>query len=315
MAKKNSKHRKNKKNNNNKGYKKIAFIVVLILIIIIAIKNNTKLEKSEKTQIIINNENRTNELVNDAIQENENIYISYEDIQKFIDPTIYKENETNLIITTSSKKIATLKEGEDKIEINGSEQKEKDAVIKKGEKDYLAISELENVYDYEFKYEPSTNIVTIDNLNKKLVKAYAKSKIKVKEEANIFSKTVDKVEKGNWLIYIGEENGFAKIRTQKGKIGYVKEKKLNNFVTEREDFIDTNSETNTEKELEYDISKKDITTYEKRKNIINLILQEAIKNDKMYVKIIHNGEDSEEYNRFKIEIVPMLKECGIKVEF
>ena len=104
MAKKNSKHRKNKKNNNNKGYKKIAFIVVLILIIIIAIKNNTKLEKSEKTQIIINNENITNELVNDAIQENENIYISYEDIQKFIDPTIYKENETNLIITTSSKK-------------------------------------------------------------------------------------------------------------------------------------------------------------------------------------------------------------------
>ena len=49
-------------------------------------------------------------------------------------------------------------------------------------------------------------------------------------------------------------------------------------------------------------------------NIINLILQEAIKNGKMYVKIINNGTDSEEYQRFKIESVPMLKECGIKIE-
>ena len=55
--------------------------------------------------------------------------MSIEDIQKFIDKTIYQEQETGLIITTSERKIATLKQDEDKIEINGSNQDAEKAVI------------------------------------------------------------------------------------------------------------------------------------------------------------------------------------------
>ena len=316
MSKKNSKHIKNKKKKNNKSYKKIAFVVIFILIIIIAIKNSNKVQNTEKTQIIINNNNVTEELQNDLVKENDEIYMSFEDIQKFIDNTIYKEDETGTIITTSPKKLAALKMGEDEININGASQKEKDIVIEKNDKDYIAISELENVYDYEFKYISTTNIATIDSLNKKMVKAYAKRTIKIKEENNMFSKNIEKVEKGNWLVCIEQEGKMTKVRTQNGNIGYVQTKKLNNFVTEREDFnlADNNEELSNNK-LDYDISKKDISTFEKRQNIINLILQEAIKNDKMYVKIAYNGAEEQKYDRFKIEVVPILSECGIKVEF
>lgn len=314
MSKKNSKHIKNKKKNNNKSYKKIAFVVVLILIVIIGIKNTKEENKNQELQIILNNENITSKLENKILTENNQVYMSFEDIQKIIDSTIYKED--GQIITTSSKKIATLKEGETSIEINGSTQEAKDVVIEKEEKDYLAISELENVYDYEFEYDQSTNIITIDSLSKKKVMAYASKNIKIKEEGKSLSKTIDKVEKGNWLIFISENNGIAKVRTQDGKIGYVKKKYLNNFVTKREDFKESeNSDIYVEKIMEYDITKKDITTFEKRKNIINLILQEAIKNDKMYVKITYNGAEEQKYDRFKIEITPILSECGIKVEF
>ena len=313
MSKKSSKHIKNKKQN-NKGYKKIAFVVIFILIVIIAIKNSNKVQNTENTQIIINNNNVTKELQNNLIKENDKIYMSFEDIQKFIDNTIYKEDETGTIITTSPKKLATLKTGEDEININGASQKEKDIVIEKNDKDYIAISELENVYDYEFKYIPTTNIATIDSLNKKMIKAYAKKTIKIKEQNNLFSKNIEKVEKGNWLVCIEQEGKMTKVRTQNGNIGYVQTNKLNNFVTEREDFnLVDNSQTKNK--LEYDISKKDISTFEKRQNIINLILQEAIKNDKMYVKITYNGAEEQKYDRFKIEITPILSECGIKVEF
>ena len=313
MSKKSSKHIKNKKQN-NKGYKKIAFVVIFILIVIIAIKNSNKVQNTENTQIIINNNNVTKELQNNLIKENDKIYMSFEDIQKFIDNTIYKEDETGTIITTSPKKLATLKTGEDQININGASQKEKDIVIEKNNKDYIAISELENVYDYEFKYIPTTNIATIDSLNKKMIKAYAKKTIKIKEQNNLFSKNIEKVEKGNWLVCIEQEGKMTKVRTQNGNIGYIQTNKLNNFVTEREDFnLVDNSQTNNK--LEYDISKKDISTFEKRQNIINLILQEAIKNDKMYVKITYNGAEEQKYDRFKIEITPILSECGIKVEF
>ncbi len=314
MSKKKSKHQKNK---NNKSYKKIAFVVAFILIIFIGIKNANKESKNEETQIILNNENITGQLQNDVIIEDDKIYMDFEDVQKLLDSTLYKEDETGLIITTSSKKIATFKEGEDVVNINGSEQKEKDIVIEKEGKEYIAISELENVYDYEFQYIKSNNIVTIDSLNKKSIKAYASKNIKIKESNSKFANTIEKVEKGNWVIYISEENGTAKVRTQDGKIGYIKSKYLVNFVTEREDWNENNTKNDiqSEKTQEYDLSKKDITTYEKRKNIINLILQEAIKNDNMYVKIIYNGTEEQGYNRFKIEIIPILSECGIKVEF
>lgn len=127
------------------------------------------------------------------------------------------------------------------------------------------------------------------------------------------SKTIDKVQKGKWLVYISEENGIAKVRTQNGKIGYVKNNLLDNFVTEREDFNVKDEENKSDETLEYDITKKDITTFEKRKKIINLILQETIKNDKMYVTVIYKGNNNDEYERFKIESVPVLRECGIKV--
>ena len=312
MAKKESKHISKK---NNKSYKKIAFVVVLILIIIIGIKNLNKEPKNKTTEILINNEDVTSKLQDNLVIENDNVYMSFDDIKNLIDSTIYKEEETGLTITTSQKKIASFKEGEENIEINGSIQKEKNVSIEKEGKEYIAISELENVYDYEFKYIETTNIVTIDSLNKKSVKAYMTKKVGVKKEKNALSKTIEKVEKGNWLIFINEEDGVAKIRTQDGKIGYVKKKYLSNFVTEREDFTISASSAIEENKLECDISKKDIKTFEKRKNIINLILQEAIKNDKMYVKIIYNGTEEQKYNRFKIEIVPILTECGIKVEF
>ena len=314
MSKKSSKHNKKQKNN-NKSYKKIAFVVILIFIIIIGVREKKENIKNEKIQIILNNENITSELNKEIIKKDDNIYMSYEDIQKFIDDTIYQEKDTGLIITTGEKKLAVLEEKNENIKINGSNQKAKDIIIEQDGEKYIAISELENVYDYNFTYIETSNTATIDSMSKKSIKAYAKKNIKIKEEKNIASKTIDKVKKGNWLIFINEEDGMAKVRTQMGKIGYVKKSQLDNFITERED-LEESKDNNTQQNnvLEYDITDKDMSTFEKRQNIINLILQEAIKNGKMYVKIINNGTDSEEYQRFKIESVPMLKECGIKIE-
>ena len=94
----------------------------------------------------------------------------------------------------------------------------------------MQISALENVYNYELKYIKNSNIVTIDSLNKKKVKAYAKKNFNVKDGKNV----VDKVKKGNWVIYVNENDGMAKVRTQNGYMGEVKLNLLDNFVTERE---------------------------------------------------------------------------------
>lgn len=320
MAKRNSKHIKNKriKNNQKKQAKRnkiiiFCLIVVILMVLIINMQNKPKQLNYENTQIILNNENITANLQGDILMENQKIYMSINDIKNCLDPTIYQEEETGLVITTSNKKLATFQQGDTNITINGSNQEIEDVLIEQNQKQYIAISELENVYDYEFEYIQDTNIVTIDNLNKECIKAYAKKDLKVKEENKAFSAIIDEVEEGNWLIYISEENDMAKVRTQNGIIGYVKKNSLDNFVTERDNF-DEKTQTTTEQEsLEYDISQEDLTTFEKRITIINLILQEAIKNDKMSVKIINNGTTDFNFERFKIEITPILNECGITV--
>ena len=102
---------------------------------------------------------------------------------------------------------------------------------------------------------------------------------------------------------------MAKIRTQNGKIGYMKKKYLNNFIVEREYM--SNEQLEPEGTwLEYDIQNEDISTFEKRLKIINTIWTKAVNQDIMKVKI--NNHNKNEMERFKIEVIPFLKESGIR---
>ena len=316
MANKKTKNNKNNKKikNNNKGYKKLAFVIILILCFILIIKNKTIKKNYETTQVILNNENISHKLENDIIFENNQIYMSYNDIKTILDKTLYTEESTGLIITTSDRKLAIINKEEQTLKINGSNVEVKNIVTQKNETLYMAISELKNVYNCEIEKIDETNVITIDMLNKKCIKAYAKKNIKIKEKNELLSSNIDEVKKGNWLYFIDDENGYAKVRTQNGIVGYVKNKLLNNFITERDDFLENAKTFKEENSIMKDITKEDISSFKKRENIINLILQQAIKNDKMYVKISYSGENNIYYERFKIEVIPILKECGVEIE-
>ena len=316
MTNKSSKHIKNNSKHYNKSNLIVAFIIVFIFVVILFIKGKNKVAPIiyNDIQIILNNENITSNMEDKVLNENDKIYMSVEDIQKFLDNTIYFEKEIETYITTSSKKLATLKENSDSITINGSNLKVDNMVINKEGKKYFAISEMENIYDYEFAFITDTNIVTIDSLKLKQERANIKKATELKEKNETFSKKIKKLQKEEEVILIKEEGNQTKIRAQDGRIGYVKTDLLTNRNITREDFIENNKEKNdVEDYFEYDLSEKDITTFEKRQNIINLILQQTIKNDKMYVKIIYNKEENNDFNRFKIETKPILQECGITV--
>lgn len=306
MAKKKIKRR-------NKSSKRIFLVIIAIIVIIFIAKNNKKEEVSDKTRIIIQNQEYTSQLQNDLIKNEDVIYMSLEDIKNLIDNTIYQEK--NLIITSSDKKIATLEINKDNVKINGSKITIKGKPYKnEQEKIYLPISEMKNIYDIDFLYIDKSNTVTIDYYSKELKKAYMKKKVAIKSETKNSSKTIQKVKKGDWIVYISDENGWAKVRTQEGNIGYVKMKKLTNFTTERENMNTNENSKVIDKYLKKDISKKDISTYSKRQKVIESILKEAINKEYFGVKIIFK-DNQEGKERFEIESEPMLKECGIKIIF
>ena len=217
---------------------KILIVVVAIIIITfigLKIYNNIRNARPNNANLVINNNNVTSKLKKDVIIENDTVYLSQEDIKNFFDKYIYKDEETNQIITTYEKKIAALKLDSKKVTINGAEKQINSQLKQENDTIYLPMTELDDVYNVEITYNNNTNFVTMDSLDREQVKAYASKNLSVKEKPSAFSWMTDKVNKGNWLIFASDANdGWAKVRTQNGKVGYVKKDKLANFDTVRE---------------------------------------------------------------------------------
>lgn len=213
-----------------------AILVVVAIVIAIVIGDNMGEKKSEKTNLIINNNNVTSRLKQDVIIDNDTIYVSIDDVKNFFDKYIYQDEETGKIITTYEKKIASLEIGSKTMQINGAEKKINAEPKEENGTIYLPMSEMDDVYNVEIANIKETNIITMDSLDREQVKAYTTKNVKIKQKARaLFAGKVEKVNKGNWVIYISEtDNGYAKVRTENGKIGYVKKSKLTNFVTVRE---------------------------------------------------------------------------------
>lgn len=220
--------------------RRVLIVLILLLItifVLIKAENYIREATEDEINLIINNNNVTARLKNDVKIENGIIYLSMDDIQNFFDKYICIEDEINEVVTTYDKKIASVGFEVNRLIINGATTKINACAIKENETVYLPISEMTDVYNIEIANIESKNIITIDSLNREQIKAYTKSNLSVKWKKDIFSKTVDKVKKGDIVIAISDdESGWTKVRTENGEIGYVKLNKLTNFTTVREEW-------------------------------------------------------------------------------
>lgn len=230
-----------KKEGNNKVKLIRNIVLVIIALILIALtlifaKNFVKDENEGKIGFIINNKDVTQRLKKDIfIDEKGIIYLSKQDIANFFDEYIYIDEQNNQIITTYGTKVAVLSLKQNKMTVNGTSTNILNTVIEKDGTYYLPFSEMNDIYNVETKYINNTNIVVADSLDKEQIKETASKNLSVKYKTSGISKTVDKVKKGEKVIYISStEKGWAKVRTENGKIGYVKEDKLTNKVYVRE---------------------------------------------------------------------------------
>lgn len=214
----------------------MAILIIIVLAVIAFIANDyIILDKNKTTNLIINNKNVTSNLKNEIMIKDDIIYLSKQDIANFFDKYIYEEKKTNQIITTYDKKIAEIGFEKNTININGSNKKIYAHAEKENETIYLPISEMKEVYDIEIEYLPDTKVVTMDSKDREQKKAIVNSNVAVKSSTNFIAKTIDRVKKGENVIVVSSENGNAKIRTQNGKLGYIKANKLTNEITVRED--------------------------------------------------------------------------------
>ena len=230
-------------NKNGKVIKRMLILLAILFVIVfilIKAEDFIKEQASDKISVVINNTNVTSRLKNDLKVDDGIVYLSMEDMKNFFDKYIYIEDETNEIITTYDDKIASIGFDSNKLTLNGSTKKTSAHAVRENDIVYLPISEMKDVYDIELNNITESNVITIDSTDREQVKAQTKSKISVKSKKEGFSRTVDKIDKDESVIVVKNDNneisekGWTKIRTQKGKVGYVKTNKLEEIVTTRE---------------------------------------------------------------------------------
>lgn len=302
------------------------------------------------TDLIINDENKTENLINKILIEEEQIYLSFEDIKNIFDPNIFYDEDNNQIITTGKLKVAMFNIETNQLFINNSV--EQVDIIKKENVQYIPLNQLQEVYDITVKYIPQNDVLVIDKNEKGIITANIAENTEIKYKPRGLSKNIGIAQVGEEVrCYYTTSKGWRLIRTENGLLGYIKANTLTNeqiikidetkeiqtkeislsldarettIYAETEIKIQVqnwkelnNSKMETEKwvVIDNEYFQKDLkyafTNYNNRNNYINTIVETAKQNN--INAIILNLDNIEEnlYNRFILEIAPTLRNNNI----
>lgn len=231
--------------NNKKGSKVFKILIMLLILVGLCIGgvygafNLLLTEKdSGATSLVINFTNVTGKTKHDVKIENDIIYLSMDDIDVYYDCNIYYDSKYDQIVTTSADKVAVLKIDEKEIEINGEKKTIKAAAKLVNKVYYLPISEMEDVYN--IKITRNNNKIVMESLDRKSTKGTIKKNVNLKARAKKLSKNTEKLSTGS-VVRIADvdanslPDGWLKVRTESGKLGYIQEKYVKDIVVEREE--------------------------------------------------------------------------------
>lgn len=280
-------------------FRRIVIVVLALLILFLIIKGILGLFLKIKTRDDIGFllDNKLVELKNEIyIDDNKVVYISKDDIENIFDKTIYYNDAEKELITTFNKHIAVLKANENSMTLNDSSVELKGTLLEKDKKVYLPISEMGIVYDLEFEYSEEGKMFIADSVSKEKKQSITLKKVAVKEKPNIFSKKVEKLEQGEYVVVIGEDGNYREIRTPSGNIGYVKYKKISDPEKVRDNWVVTEVKANILKDAS-DMS-KNYSKVSVDKSLTNVVIPTFFYIDENSTILDKTGSTTEEYSNY-----------------
>ncbi len=229
--------KKSKKFTNTRLFKILRIILIIgIIIAIVNIISGLRNKTPEDITLIIG-ENKIELKDKLLIDDNDNIYISKDDVANLYDENIYYNGEEQTLITTYNKHVAKLVVGQTTMEVNSTQVAIKGTLKFENDILYLPFLDLKDVYDFEYQYNKDRNVLIIDSISKAKSQAVVVKSTKVKEKPKMFSSSLEKINKsdGVYVTVFGTEGDYTKVRTYSGNIGYVKTNKLGEIEVVRED--------------------------------------------------------------------------------
>ena len=189
-----------------KVIRNILLVVIFILIVAFCLfiaQNFTKSGYEGRTNLVINFRNVTGSMKGEVIKENDDIYLSMDDIKNYYDNNIYLDTKYNYIVAAGNGNIVCFDIKNENAKYNNDIVKAK--VIQKDGMYYIPVKMLEKIYNISVEYNDKTNIVVLDSKDKALKQATTKKKVSVKSKSSILSKTLEEIDAGD-IVYVRENN-------------------------------------------------------------------------------------------------------------
>lgn len=212
--------------------KKIIFVIIFLYVaysICEAAPYYTNLvDYGEKTRIVINDIEETNNLPDEVVIQNDEVMLSLATIKKYIDSGIYNNEEE--VKTNYDKYIVTMPIDSNIALINTKEKIMNVPATQISGEIYIPIEAFEEVYNIEVEYNNKVIISTEERYeySRGIVDKNAKLKRFKRERSG----TVTKLKKGDEITILTESfetispNEYVYVRTAKGELGFIRKNKL-----------------------------------------------------------------------------------------
>ena len=216
---------------------KIIFLTFCILIAFLCIKQIYPIFKKinyresvhlAKDEIGINMQMNYIPMKKSPIYQNEDIYLPVDFVKQYIDKYIYWDKDENTLTITNENNVITMQTDELEYFVNNTPLELDLPAYNIDGIAYIPRLFLEDFYGLKFRYIEDTKILSITKNNYK--KAILLKNSKLKKDANKISPYIEKLEKGDTIYFYDEAvNGYTKVETDKGYIGFVPTKLLENI--------------------------------------------------------------------------------------
>lgn len=231
-------NKKKKKFKNTRLFKLLRILLLIIIIVIIVnIIFDVTHKSPDKVSLVIG-ANKIDLKHDILIDEDNNIYLSKDDVANLYDNNIYNNPTDNTVITTYNKHIAILEKDKNTMSINDTVTAIKGKLKEENEIMYLPFSDMGIVYDFEYSYNPENKALIVDSVSERKTESVVLRSGKIKEKAKIFSKAIQKVKKAEYVTVLENENNYTKVRTSEGNIGYIKTSKLSEPKVKRDAMVE-----------------------------------------------------------------------------
>lgn len=164
------------------------------------------------------------DLEDPIIEENGIIYVSQEFAKLYIDKTIFYDANEGIMTITTPQEVMRLYRNGTTIKINGQTSEIQHPILEKNGKGYLPETFLTERYDFNVERGVDERLFLASHTGTpKQVALVKKNKSELRTHPDRKSLIIEKVKKNNEVTVYSIEDGFARVRSENGIIGFIPE--------------------------------------------------------------------------------------------